>query len=38
MGILAPFQGSRAQSVVSSLGEVIEEGSNVFLNGTILGV
>ena len=31
MGILAPLQ-------VSSLGEVIKEGSNVFLNGTILGV
>lgn len=26
------------ERTVSSLGEVIEEGSNVFLNGTILGV
>lgn len=26
------------ERAVSSLGEVIEEGSNVFLNGTILGV
>lgn len=40
MGVLAPLQGGPAQRerAVSSLGEVIDEGSNVFLNGTILGV